>query len=82
MGKVEIGNYNTFKKHDHNFKMGEVLSFYVGSLSFHFKTLKSVGFTIEDFSEGICTEEAKDIDYNYWNKYHEIPQFMAFLVRK
>ena len=31
---------------------------------------------------GCGTDEAKDIDYNYWNKYHEIPQFMAFLVRK
>ena len=79
---LEIGNYNSFKKHDHYFKNGEVLSFYVGSPSYHFKTLKKVGFNIEDFSEGICTEEAKDIDYNYWNKYHEIPQFMAFLVRK
>ncbi len=77
-----IGNYNTFKKHDHYFKNGEVLSFYVGSPSLHFKLLKKVGFTVEDFSEGICTDEAKDIDYNYWNKYHEIPQFMAFLVRK
>lgn len=79
---VEIGNYNTFKKHDHYFKNGEVLSFYVGSPSLHFKLLKKVGFKIEDFSEGICTNEAKDIDYNYWNKYHEIPQFMAYLVRK
>ena len=78
----EIGNYNTFMKHDHFFKNGEILSFYVGSPSFHFKLLKKVGFIIEDFSEGICTDEAKDIDYNYWNKYHEIPQFMAFLVRK
>ena len=79
---VEIGNYNTFKKHNHYFKNGEVLSFFVGSPSFHFKLLKKVGFIIEDFSEGICTDEAKDIDYNYWNKYHEIPQFMAFLVKK
>ena len=78
----EIGNYNTFKKHDHYFKNGEVLSFYVGSPSLHFKWLKKSGFIVEDFSEGVCTDEAKDVDYNYWNKYHEIPQFMAFLVRK
>jgi ubiquinone/menaquinone biosynthesis C-methylase UbiE len=78
----EIGNYNTFKKHDHYFKNGEILSFYVGSPSFHFKLLKKSGFSVEDFSEGICTEEAKEIDYNYWNKYHEIPQFMAFLAKK
>ena len=78
----EIGNYNTFKKHEHHFKNGEVLSFYVGSPSMHFKLLKKAGFTIEDFKEGICIDEAKDIDYNYWNKYHEIPEFMAFLAKK
>ena len=79
---VMIGNYNTFKRHDHYFKNGEVLSFYVGSPSTYFKLLKKSSFIIEDFSEGICTAEAKELDYNYWNKYHEIPQFMAFLVRK
>lgn len=76
------GNYNTFKQHNHYFKNGEVLSFYVGSPSFHFKKLKKSGFIIEDLSEGICIDECKDIDYNYWNKYHEIPQFMSFLVTK
>ena len=76
------GNYNTFKVHEHYFKNGEILSFYVGSPSYHFKKLKKSGFAVEDFSEGICTDECKDIDYNYWNKYHEIPQFMAFLAKK
>ena len=41
-----------------------------------------IGFIVEDFSEGICTNDCKDIDYNYWNKYHELPQFMAFLAKK
>ena len=77
-----FGNYNTFKKHDHYFKNGEVLSFYVGSPSYHFKKLIKSRFVVENFSEGICTDECKSIDFNYWNKYHEIPQFMAFLVRK
>ena len=79
---IIYGNYNTFKKHDHYFKNGEVLSFYVGSPSFHFKKLKKAGFIVEDFSEGICTDECKCIDYNYWNKYHEIPQFMSFFAIK
>ena len=79
---VVTGNYNSFKKHEHYFKNGEILSFYVGSPSFHFKALRRAGFLVEDFSEGICTDEAKEIDYNYWNKYHEIPQFMAFLCKK
>lgn len=77
-----IGNYNTFKKQVHTSKAGEVLAFYVGSPSLHFKLLRKAGFSVEDFSEGICTDEAKDLDYNYWNKYHEVPQFMAFLARK
>lgn len=76
------GNYNTFARHDHYFKNGEVLSFYVGSPSFHFKCLKRAGLTVLDFSEGICTDDCKDVDYNYWNKYHELPQFMAFLAKK
>lgn len=79
---IVYGNYNTFKRHNHYFNNGEVLSFYVGSPSFHFKKLKKLGFIIEEFSEGICTDECKDIDSNYWNKYHEIPQFMSFLVSK
>lgn len=77
-----FGKYNTFMKHDHYFNNGEVLSFYVGSPSYIFKLLKKVGFTVEDFTEGICTDECKNIDYNYWKKYHEIPNFMAFLARK
>jgi ubiquinone/menaquinone biosynthesis C-methylase UbiE len=77
-----FGNYNTFKKHDHYFNNGEVLSFYVGSPSFIFKILKKVGFIVEDFTEAICTDECKDYDMCYWNKFHEIPNFMAFLARK
>lgn len=77
-----FGNYSTFTSHDHYFSDGEVLSFYVGSPSMHFKLLRKCGFSIEDFSESICTEEAKDFDYNYWVKNHEIPQFIAFLAKK
>lgn len=76
------GNYNSFKKHDHYFSDGEVLSFYVAPPSYHFKKLREAGFNIEDFSESICIDEARDYDYNYWLKNHEIPQFMAFLCSK
>ena len=77
-----FGNYNTFACHNHYFSNGEVLSFYTGSPSLHFKLLRESGFSIEDFKESICTDEAKDYDYNYWVKNHEIPQFMAFLAKK
>ena len=80
-GKV-FGGYNTFAKRQHHFGTGEVLEFYTGSPSFYYKTLKKSGFAVEDFSEGICTDEAKELDYNYWARYHELPQFMAFLARK
>ncbi len=79
---MQLGHYNTFYRQDHHFGSGEVLSFYVASPSFQFKELRKAGFLVEDFSEGICTDEAKELDFNYWNKYHEIPQFMAFLAKK
>ena len=77
-----FGNYNTFLKHDHYFPDGEVLSLYSGSPSMHFKLLKKSGFEVEDFSESKCIEEEKKIDLNYYAKYSEIPQFMAFLAKK
>ena len=77
-----FGNYNTFAKHDHYFPNNEVLSFYVGPPSMHFKLLKKCGFIVEDFSESSCIEETKQVDYNYWYKYSELPLFMAFLARK
>lgn len=81
IGKI-YGNYHTPTKNLHHFKNNEVLSFYTASPSFHFKNLKEVGFDILDFTESKCIEEAKNIDLNYYNKFSEIPQFMAFLVQK
>ena len=60
----------------------EVLSFYVGSPSMHFKLLRQANFEILDFTESKCVEEAKTIDMNYYIKNSEIPQFMAFLAKK
>lgn len=85
-----FGNYTTFSKHtfstfaghDKQTKDSEILSFYVGSPSFHFKLLRKTGFNILDFTESKCTKEAKDIDNNYYKKYSEIPQFTAFLAEK
>ena len=79
---VVFGNYNTFGKHTHQFPNNEILSFYVGSPSMYFQLLKKQNFLIEDFKESVCVDEAKKVDYNYWYKYHEIPQFMAFLAIK
>lgn len=76
------GNYNTFSKHIHKFNNDETLAFYVGNPSTHFKLLRKVGFLVEDFTESKCIEKAREEDFNYYFKYSEIPQFMAFLVRK
>ena len=76
------GNYNTFSKHVHKFNNDETLAFYVGNPSMHFKLLRKVGFLVEDFTESKCIEKAKEEDFNYYFKYSELPQFMAFLVKK
>jgi Methylase involved in ubiquinone/menaquinone biosynthesis len=80
--QVVYGNYHTFALHEHSFVDSNPLAFYTGSPSMHFKLLKRCGFSIEDFTESKCVEEARDVDADYYNRYSEIPQFMAFLARK
>lgn len=85
-GNTVYGKYHSFEKHIfssfawQNDK--EVLSFYVGSPSMHFKLLRQAEFEILDFTESRCVEEAKSVDMNYYIKNSEIPQFMAFLAKK
>ena len=77
------GNYNTFTKIEEYLACENItFKLYIASPSTHFKLLKKCGFQIEDFSESYAIDELKEIDYNYWYRYHEFPQFMAFLVRK
>lgn len=80
------GKYHTFEKHTFSSFAwqddGEILEFYVGSPSMHFKLLKSAKFDIIDFTESKCVEEAKEVDINYYTKNVEVPQFMAFLAKK
>ena len=81
-----FGHYNTFRKYTHSSfawqKGDEVLSFYVGSPSLHFKLLRNAGFDVIDFTESKCVEACKEVDMNYYTKNSEIPQFMAFLSKK
>lgn len=85
-GNTVYGNYNTFCKHTFSSFAwqddGEVLEFYVGSPSMHFKLLKNANFNVLDFTESKCIEDAKDVDINYYTKNVEVPQFMAFLAKK
>lgn len=80
------GNYNSFKKHVFTEFTGidnkEILSFYVGSPSYHFKLLRQNGFDVIDFTESSAIEDVKKIDENYYLRNSELPQFMAFLVKK
>lgn len=85
---IVYGKYNTFEKHTfssfawQNREDNEILSFYVGSPSFHFKLLRKSGFEVLDFTESKCIEEAKEVDINYYSKNKELPQFMSFLAKK
>ena len=77
------GNYNTFTKVEEYLACEDItFNLFIASPSTHFKLLKNCGFQIEDFSESYAIDELKKIDYNYWYRYHEFPQFMAFLARK
>lgn len=84
--KKVYGKYHTFEKHTFSSfawqNDDEVLEFYVGSPSMHFKLLRKANFQILDFTESKCIEEAKAVDINYYTKNAEIPQFMAFLAKK
>lgn len=77
------GNYNTFTKIE-EYLACEDMTFlmYIASPSTHFKLLRECGFQVEDFSESRCIDDLKELDYNYWYRYHEFPQFMAFLTQK
>lgn len=79
---ITYGNYLTYAPHEHHFKNGEVLKFYVGPPSMYFKLAKKTGFSITDFEESKCTEEALEANKNYYQRFSELPQFMAFLITK
>lgn len=85
-GNKVYGKYHSFEKHTFSSfawqNDNEVLAFYVGSPSMHFKLLRKANFEVLDFTESKCVEEAKAVDMNYYIKNSEIPQFMAFLCKK
>jgi ubiquinone/menaquinone biosynthesis C-methylase UbiE len=80
--QVVYGSYNTFARHEHFFSDSNPLSFYTGAPSMHFKLLRRCGFVVEDFTESRCVEEAREVDEDYYLRYSELPQFMAFLAKK
>ncbi len=81
-GKQILGKYMSHTKQINYFKDGEILKEYIAPPSFFFEVLINNHFKIENFKESRCIEDCKKIDINYYNRFHEIPQFMAFLVKK
>lgn len=76
------GTYSSYAEHEHTFPSGEVLTFYSGSPSFYYKLLKEAGFRIDNFEESNVLETCKVDDSNYFEKFTEFPQFMAFAATK
>ena len=70
------------KKQVNHFKDNEVLEEFIAPPSYYFEILKNNKFVVEDFKESRCIDECKEIDEAYYNRFHEIPQFMGFLAKK
>lgn len=81
-GNDILGNYMSHTKQVNYFKDNEVLEEFIAPPSYFFETLVNNNFIVENFKESRCVEECKNIDEVYYNRFHELPQFMAFLAKK
>ena len=80
--KQVLGKYMSHTKQVNHFKDNEVLEEFIAPPSYYFEILKNNNFVVEDFKESRCIDECKEIDEAYYNRFHEIPQFMGFLTKK
>ena len=81
-GTQVLGNYMSHTKQVNYFKDNEVLEEFIAPPSYFFETLIRNSFVVENFKESRCIDECKEVDEAYYNKFHELPQFMAFLAKK
>lgn len=81
-GKCVLGKYMSYTKQVNHFKDNEVLEEYIAPPSYFFEILINNNFIVENFKESRCVSECKEVDIDYYNRFHEIPQFMAFLAKK
>lgn len=81
-GNDILGNYMSHTKQVNYFKDNEVLEEFIAPPSYFFENLINSNFIVENFKESKCIEECKNVDEAYYNKFHELPQFMAFLAKK
>lgn len=76
------GSYSDFAQYDETFPGGEVLRFWIGPPSFHFKQLQQAGFVVEDFVETKAIEACREENPYYYERFSRFPQFSVFRVRK
>lgn len=81
-GTHVFGNYMSHKKQVNYFKDNEVLEEFIAPPSYYFEALINNGFVVKNFKESRCIDECKNVDEAYYNRFHELPQFMAFLAKK
>jgi len=77
-----IGRYMSSTKQVNYFSDNEALEEFIDPPSRYFERLIQSGYKILNFKESQTIEECKEVDIDYYNRFHEIPQFMAFLARK
>lgn len=77
-----LGKYMSHTKQVNYFEDNEVLEEFIAPPSYIFEKLISNNFIVENFKESMCIDECKNVDSAYYNRFHEIPQFMAFLAKK
>ena len=81
-GNHILGNYMSHTKQVNYFKDNEVLEEFIAPPSYFFEILMKNNFVVENFKESRCIDECKEVDEAYYNRFHELPQFMAFLAKK
>lgn len=77
-----FGNYSEFHECEEVFQTGEVLKFWVGPPSFHFRLLREAGFDVSNFIETQAVEETKEMDETYYDRFSHFPQFTVFSATK
>ena len=80
--RILHGTYSSLSQHSETFPNGEVLQFYIGPPSLHFRLLKEAGFLVEEFIESQPIADCKAVDEWYYLRNSEFPQFSIFLAKK
>lgn len=77
-----LGDYSHFREYDETFSSGEVLQFWIGPPSMHFRLLREAGFWVNDFIETKAIEACREANENYYRRFSTFPQFVVFSAQK